>query len=186
MTEELRDILMQGSVSAAEQLIGWRVFVKEADGNLVGGAIVETEAYSQEDAASHTFNGETARNGTMFKEAGHVYVYFTYGMHWCMNFVTGPAGHGQGVLIRAIRPEAGIDIMRSRRGGKPYRQLTDGPAKVCQALGVSGADNGAVIGGDKFVVQPPVGDTELTVLPTERIGIKKDTHRLWRFIATDE
>lgn len=185
MPSELKELLMQGAVQTAEQLIGWQLFVKGSDGSLVGGTIVETEAYSQEDAASHTYNGETARNGTMFKEAGHVYVYFTYGMHWCMNFVTGPAGHGQGVLIRAIRPEVGLEIMRSRRGGRPDKELANGPAKVCQALAVTGADNGAIIGDGKFIVKLPRPNEKLSVTATERIGIKNDTHRLWRFIATE-
>lgn len=181
----LHAVLQRGAVEAARGLIGWGLYSREPDGTLVGGRIVETEAYSQEDAASHTYNGRTARNETMFKQAGHVYVYFTYGMHWCMNLVTGQADHGQGVLIRAIKPDKGLDIIRERRGNRPDYELMNGPAKLCQALAVTGADNGTAIEGSRFVLLPPEPGYAPDIQATERIGIKKDTHRLWRFIAVE-
>ena len=182
----LLEVLTQGAVTAAEQLIGWRLYVIEPDGQRTGGPILETEAYSQEDAASHTYRGKTKRNATMFGPPGHVYVYFTYGMHWCMNIVTGQEGHGQGVLIRAIAIDSGLDIVRGRRGPRPDRELTNGPAKVAQALGVLGADNGAPLNHSRFILLPPHSAWNATVKATERIGISKDTHRLWRFIADEE
>lgn len=104
------------------------------------GRIVEVEAYREDDPASHTYRGRTPRNDVMFGPAGHLYVYFTYGMHYCANIVTGPAGHGAAVLLRAVVPAAGVDLMRERRGGRP--QLADGPAKLCQAFAIGADHNG--------------------------------------------
>lgn len=174
------EMLEKGAVSAARELIGWRLYVSDAD-TKVGGAITETEAYAQEDAASHSYRGRTPRTEIMFGPAGFIYVYFTYGMHWCMNIVTGLDGHGEAVLVRAIAPDAGIEFIRERRGNRPDSELTNGPAKVCQALGVTGSDSGAKLNESKFVLLPPV--KKYHTKATERIGITKDTHRLWRFIA---
>jgi DNA-3-methyladenine glycosylase len=179
------EVWQQDAVTAAQQLIGYRLYVKQDDGSLVGGMITETEAYTAEDAASHTFHGETARNRVMFGEGGHLYVYFTYGMHWCANIVTGPAGHGEGVLIRAIAPDEGIATIQERRGRRPNSELTNGPAKVCQALNITGADNGAAFNNGRFLLLPPKGDLP-AVQTTTRIGIRHDQHRLWRFVAIIE
>lgn len=176
----LHDLLARGAVAAARELIGWQLYVREADGSLTGGTIIETEAYTAEDAASHSYRGETPRNRIMFGPAGHIYVYFTYGMHWCVNIVTGQTGSGEAVLIRAIHPDQGLERMHERRG-RPDAELANGPAKLCQALGITGVDNGAVIGGERFVLLPPDGASR-HVQATQRIGIKQDTHRLWRFI----
>lgn len=174
--------LQQDAVTVAQQLIGHRLYVKQYDGSLVGGMITETEAYTSEDAASHTYRGETLRNKVMFGKAGHIYVYFTYGMHWCVNIVTGPAGSGQGVLIRAIKPDQGLATIRIRRGSRPDAELTNGPAKVCQALGITGADNGMPIDGTRIKLLPPKAEPPHTQA-TKRIGIKNDRDRVWRFIA---
>lgn len=176
------DILRQGSVYAAEHLIGWRLYVMQEDGSLVGGVIAETEAYTPEDKASHTHRGETLRNGAMFLGAGHVYVYFSYGMHWCMNLVAGQPGSGEGLLIRGIVPDKGIEIMRQRRNNQPDALLTNGPGKLCQALGVNSADNGAALADGRFLLLPPEYGESVKVLATPRIGISRDTHRLWRFV----
>lgn len=176
------EFLQQDAVIVAQQLIGYRLYIRQEDGSLVGGTIVETEAYTAEDAASHTFRGETLRNKVMFGDAGHLYIYFTYGMHWCANIVTGPAGSGQGVLIRAIIPDKGLAIIHERRGIRPDSELTNGPAKVCQALGITGKHNGASIDGDRILLLPPKGMPP-RIQATKRIGIKKDRDRLWRFIA---
>jgi DNA-3-methyladenine glycosylase len=120
----------------------------------------------------------------MFGEAGHIYVYFTYGMHWCANIVTGQIGSGQGVLIRALKPDQGVIYMRENRHGRPDAELTNGPAKLCQALGITGIDNGAQINGERFVLKPPV-DSPPRTQATTRIGIRHDRHRLWRFIAVN-
>ena len=144
------------------------------------GRIVEVEAYREDDPASHTFNGPTARNEVMFGPAGHLYVYFTYGMHHCANVVTGRAGHGAAVLLRAVDPIAGIELMRRRRDGRAA--LADGPAKLCQAFGVDGSFNGAdLLVGDGVGLfddgTPP--PAEPVVGP--RVGISKAVDVPWRF-----
>lgn len=180
---DVEDELLKGAVTAARRLIGYRLYATESDGSLTGGVITETEAYTAEDAASHSYKGKTPRNTVMFGPSGHIYVYFTYGMHWCMNIVTGEVGSGEAVLIRSIVPDKNVDLIRERRNVKSESELTNGPAKTCQALGVTGQDNGEKIGGGRFVLRPAV--SSLDVAATERIGIKKDTHRLWRFVIDE-
>lgn len=171
--------LEKGALSAARELIGYRLYCRQPDGTLVGGMIVETEAYTQDDVASHSYKGETARTKTMFGPAGHVYVYFTYGIHYCMNIVAGHQGRGEGVLIRALELDKGRETARQRRK-RPDSELTDGPAKVCQALGVTLSDNGQPLGGDRFILRPPV--RQVATKATERIGISRGKELLWRFI----
>lgn len=183
MATTLQNILKSGAVPAARDLIGWRLYTIDA-GKKVGGTIIETEAYTQEDAASHTYNGQTARNSIMFNYAGHVYVFFTYGMHWCFNIVTGAIGSGEAVLIRAIIPDMGIDTMRERRNHVPDAELTNGPAKLCQALAITGADNGALINSSRFILAPPTKPYKFSTTP--RVGIRKDIDRLWRFVSTED
>lgn len=125
------------------------------------GRIIEVEAYTSDDPASHCYNGLTARNATMFGPAGHLYIYFTYGMHYCVNISTGREGDGQGVLLRAVDPVAGIDQMRSRRGHRPDRSLTDGPGKLAQAFGLDLTNNGDIA---------DVYDDGVPTPPTPRVG----------------
>lgn len=119
------------------------------------GRIVEVEAYTSDDPASHCYRGKTARNATMFGPPGRLYVYFTYGMHHCVNIATGADGDGQGVLIRAVVPVAGIDVMRARRGNRPDRSLTDGPGKLTQAFAIDLAANGQLAEVYDDGVPPP-------------------------------
>ena len=132
------------------------------------GRIIEVEAYMAHDPASHAFRGQTRRNATMFGEVGVLYVYFTYGMHHCANVVTGSVGDGQAVLLRALAPVAGIDEMRARRPGRADRSLTDGPGKLCQALGLDLRHDGL----DLCAPASPVwiGDDGLAPPGAPRIG----------------
>jgi len=145
----------------------------------VGGRIVETEAYDHEDPASHSFSGPTLRNSVMFGPPGRAYVYRSYGLHWCLNFVCSPAGHGAGVLIRALEPLSGLDIMMKRRGLDDMRLLCAGPGRVGQALGITRELNGRRLDVTPFGLLPP---TEVpVVIAGPRIGITKATDVAWRF-----
>jgi len=175
-------ILKKDAVRVARDLIGWQFLVRENDGQLTGGIITETEAYKSTDAASHTYKGKTARNSVMFGPAGKIYVYFTYGKHWCVNIVTGKEDDGQAVLIRSIQATHNLELMRQRRKNKSDTELTNGPAKVCQAMAITGADYGQIIGNGRFFLLPSKKTNKLTIKATTRIGITRDTHRMWRFI----
>jgi DNA-3-methyladenine glycosylase len=165
------------SLEVARALIGASVFV---DG--VGGTIVETEAYDEGDPASHSFAGHTARNAAMFGPPGRAYVYRSYGIHWCLNFVCAPEGHGAGVLIRAVAPTAGIERMRERRGLEPLRLLCSGPGRLCQALGVTHAHNALRLDRRPFRVVPRDDDPGRVVGAGVRIGISKSVDLPWRFV----
>ena len=158
----------------ARQLIGVTVLIGG-----VGGRIVETEAYDGEDPASHSFTGPTERNLAMFGPPGHAYVYRSYGIHWCLNFVCREQGHGAGVLIRALEPVAGLETMRERRGTGDEWLLCSGPGKLCQALGVTRALNGRALDGPPFELAPAAKDIEVVAGP--RIGISKAVDVPWRF-----
>ena len=158
----------------ARQLIGVTVLV---DG--VGGRIVETEAYDGEDPASHSYTGPTDRNFAMFGPPAHAYVYRSYGIHWCLNFVCREEGHGAGVLIRALEPVTGIDTMCERRGTRDHWLLCSGPGKLCQALGVTRALNGRSLAAAPFELAPAPGGIEVVTGP--RIGISKAMDVPWRF-----
>jgi DNA-3-methyladenine glycosylase len=164
----------------ARRLLGCQL-VRIVGGEQMVGKIVETEAYHQSDAASHSFKGETPRTAALFGSPGRAYVYFTYGMHYCVNVVTGVEGEGLAVLIRALEPLEGLDCMRLNRPHVPDAQLTNGPAKLCQALLIDKKQNGHDLRVPplQLLVEPPVAPEEIAT--TTRIGITRDTHRLWRF-----
>jgi len=147
----------------------------------VGGVIVETEAYDQHDAASHCHPGPTQRNRVMFGPPGYAYVYRSYGLHWCLNFVCREAGHGAGVLIRALQPTHGIELMRERRGLDHERLLCAGPGRLTQALGVTQAHYGLPLDAPPFRLLAAPADTPTEVISGPRIGISKAIDLPWRF-----
>jgi DNA-3-methyladenine glycosylase len=170
------------AVAAAPRLLGWKLSSHTPEG-VASGYIVEVEAYSMEDPASHSFRGLTPRTAPMFERAGTIYVYFTYGMHYCMNIVTGPVGHGQALLIRALEPVEGMALMQARRGVANPHQLTNGPAKLTQALGVGPALTGSHLDTGTVTLEP--GFTPPAITQTRRIGITKAVEQPWRFYVTD-
>jgi DNA-3-methyladenine glycosylase len=177
-----RLINLDNALLAAKELLGCKLIHKTDDG-LASGIIVETEAYSSDDPASHTYRGQTKRNAVMFGPAGHAYVYFTYGMHYCVNVVTGPIGSGQAVLIRALEPIDGIELMKQRRGVEDLHNLTNGPAKLVQALAISKKDYGAnLLNKGKLRIEPGIQPQYIT--ETVRIGIKQGLEKPWRFYIT--
>ena len=164
----------QPSLAVAPALIGALLLV---DG--VGGLIVETEAYDADDPASHSHGGPRPRNASMFGPPAHVYVYRSYGLHWCLNIVCREAGHGAGVLIRALEPTHGILLMQQRRGLDDERLLCAGPGRVGQALAVTRAHDGLPLGQLPFELHAPAEVQQ--VVSGVRIGISKAADLPWRF-----
>lgn len=144
----------------------------------VGGAVVETEAYERDDPASHSYRGPTARNGSMFGPPGTVYVYRSYGIHWCFNIVCRP---GSAVLVRALQPRTGIEMMRQRRGDVPDRLLCAGPGRLCQALGIDRRHDGSSILDGPCRLEREEADRPDQIAVSQRIGISKATDLPWRF-----
>lgn len=169
---------LSDSLTGARSLLGWKL-VHESPEGITSGYIVETESYDMHDPASHAYGGPRKRNAAMYEAAGTVYVYFTYGMHYCMNIVTGEKGHGQGVLIRALQPLEGIELMQQRRGLTDERQLTNGPAKLAQAMGITMEHGGMKVGAGALRLEPGIDVHE--VVQTTRIGISKAVDQPWRF-----
>jgi DNA-3-methyladenine glycosylase len=153
------------------------------NGQRVSGIIVETEAYKgPKDVASHARHGAESKAAPMFGEPGHAYVYFTYGMHYCMNCVSEPVGSGTGVLIRALEPEEGIGVMARRRGpGITEHNLTNGPAKLCQALSIDKKLNTADLLGDTIWVEAGEPVPKSRIKRTARVGIARGREHQWRF-----
>ena len=165
------DWLDRPSLQLARELIGATLLV---DG--VGGVIVETEAYRPDDPASHSYAGPTARNAAMVGPPGRAYVYRSYGIHWCLNVV----GHsGSAVLLRALEPIEGIDVMRERRGVDDLRALCSGPGKLCQALAITREHDGVPLDHPPFELLPRARRASIVVGP--RIGITKAIEQPWRF-----
>lgn len=156
------------------------ILERTIDGVRVQVRIVEVEAYHQSDAASHSYKGKTPRTEIMFGPAGFLYVYFTYGMHYCCNIVVGKEGEGSAVLIRAVEPVKELPVLEARRH-KSGVDVTNGPAKLCQALGITKELNGHNLHESPLVLtlEPPLSQSEIVI--TKRIGISKDRDRLWRF-----
>jgi len=174
VTPELREVLSRPAPQAAPALLGWTFLVEG-----VGGVLVETEAYSRDDPASHAFPGRTRRNAVMFGPPGRLYVYRSYGVHWCANVVCGEEGEGAAVLLRALEPTAGIERMRQRRGVDDVRLLCSGPGRLAQALGITGAHDGAVLGVGELRLLPPTAPVD--VVAGVRVGITRAVETPWRY-----
>ena len=172
----------EGVVAAARRLLGWRV---TANGVTV--RLTEVEAYSGEgaDPASHAHRGRTPRSAVMFGPAGHAYVYFTYGMHWCLNVVCGPVGQAAAVLLRAGEVVEGADTARARRAGvRNDRDLARGPARLTSALGLDGLANATSMldgSGPLLLASPAAPVAPVTVASGPRVGVNGGAERPWRF-----
>ena len=169
-----RDFFARSVHEVAPELIGVTLLA-----NGVGGPIVEVEAYDHEDPAAHGYGGRTERNASMFGPPGHAYVYRSYGIHWCLNFVCEGEGVASAVLIRALEPAHGLDTMRERRGLDDPRLLCGGPGRLCQALGISRDHDGLALDELPFELVARSTEPELAVGP--RIGITKAADQPWRY-----
>lgn len=183
MTRDVANFLNRPAEIVAPQLLGC-MLEREIDGEIMRVRIVETEAYDQRDAASHSYRGKTERTEIMFGPPGHLYVYFTYGMHYCCNVVTDQEGVGSAVLIRAVEPMEGeeyMHILRNRSG----IDLCNGPAKLCQALGIDSQLNGHDMAASplRLIIEQPIDIRHIK--QTKRVGISKAKDVPWRFYIAD-
>ena len=174
-----RSFFSRPAPEVASDLVG--KVLRRADTGLAA-RIVETEAYMQEDPACHAHRSRTVRNEPLWGPAGHAYVYFTYGMHWCLNVTSGSAGHAQGCLLRAAEPLEGLEVMRASRGGRADRELLRGPARLAQAFGLDGSWSGV-----DLCAQGPArlldDGHRPSVVATPRTGVAAGADLLWRFVA---
>ena len=179
-----RRFYLRPTLVVARELIGCTLVRKTRRG-ILAGRIVEVEAYlGRRDPASHSYRGRTARNDVMFWEGGHLYVYFTYGMHYCANVVTETGGRGCAVLLRAAEPVAGVGAMARRRGLRPddLREICNGPAKLCQALGIGRGENGADLAGETiFLAADRESARRRAIVRGPRVGIRAGTDRHYRY-----
>lgn len=178
-----KEFYLQKSVSAAKELIG-KVLVRKKGKKLYSGIIVETEAYTgRTDAASHAYRGKTERNKFMFSAGGVGYVYFTYGNHYCFNVVVDKENTPHAVLIRALEPLEGTGYMKKNRGTHDIYNLTSGPGKLAKAFEINLLLNGADLLGDVLFIAEPPQKVNYKTAKSKRIGITKNTDKLYRFYA---
>ena len=187
-----RPFYLRPTLTVAKELLGKYLIRKIGDHTLVG-KIVEVEAYLDEnDPASHAYRGKTKRNEVMFLKGGHLYVYFTYGMHFCSNIVTEDEGKGRAVLLRAIEPIEGIDKMKKNRkikitgttnpeDKKSIKELANGPAKLCQAFELARKENGTDLLGNEIYISDGGAEINSTIITTTRIGITTGVEKKWRY-----
>ena len=179
-----REFYNRPTLKVAKELLGKYLIVNK-DGTKLSGKIVEVEAYrGPYDPASHAYGGMTPRNKIMFGEPGHAYVYFTYGMYYCLNIITERKGFPAGVLIRALEPEDGLEIMKKRRKKEKIEDLTSGPGKLCQAMGVNKRLYGADLVGKTIYIEDR-GEKAGKIISTNRIGIDEGKEKKWRFYLKD-
>jgi DNA-3-methyladenine glycosylase len=173
-----RDFFNRSVHAVAPELVGATLLF-----NGTGGEIVEVEAYHHTDPAAHSYRGRTDRNAVMFGPPGMAYVYRSYGIHWCLNFVCEPEGSASAVLIRALRPTAGLAAMRRRRRTTDERLLCSGPGRLCQALGITIKHNGLPLDALPFWLRARAAVPEIAV--GVRIGITKAVEAPWRYGVKD-
>ena len=170
-----RNFFSRSVHAVAPDLIGATLLVDGA-----GGMIVEVEAYHHTDPAAHSFAGRSPRNAVMFGPPGYAYVYRSYGMHWCLNFVCEEAGSASAVLIRALAPTQSLALMRRRRAISEERLLCAGPGRLCQALGITVAHNGLALDQPPFQLRAR-GEEKIEIVTGPRIGISKAADLPWRY-----
>lgn len=182
-----RAFYLRPTLKVAKELIG-KLLMRQMGEHSLAGRIVEVEAYlGEKDPASHAFRGMTKRNEVMFQNGGHLYVYFTYGMHFCSNVVTEEEGIGHAVLLRAVEPLEGLAVMARNRGlpfatEREKQNLSSGPAKLCEAFGIARAENGTdLCGNDIWIAEEPDSATKHRVYRSTRIGITHGREHNWRF-----
>lgn len=168
----------------ARNLLGCYLFHKTAEGTVVG-KIVETEAYLENDPASHSYKGQTKRNAVMFGRPGHAYIYFTYGMHYCFNVVTQPQGIGEAILIRALQPIKGIEIMKKRRHISEVAKLCNGPAKLALAFAIGKEHNALDLSKGNLLICLPYKKELFGIQQLTRIGITKGAELPYRFFIAN-
>jgi len=184
-----RSFYLRPTLVVARDLLG-KLIVRKTPAALLTGMIVEVEAYlGERDPASHAFKGKTPRNEVMFRTGGHLYVYFTYGMHYCANVVTGKEGMGRAVLLRAIAPLQGVSVMQKNRNhrSRPLKEheLTNGPAKLCEAFGIDRRHDGTDLLGDEIFITEGNTIRPSFIGSSPRIGISKAVHHKWRFFLRE-
>jgi DNA-3-methyladenine glycosylase len=184
MQGDLQTLLAGPAEQIAPRLLG-SLLVREVQGRRLVGRIVETEAYDQSDAASHTYRGLTPRTEVMFGPAGFLYVYFTYGMYFCCNVVCGRAGEGSAVLLRGLEPLEGDDVMTENRGGRGGVNVANGPGKLCQALQIDKRLNGHDLQKAPLQLELQPTLTADKIIQTTRIGIRQAADVPWRFYIRD-
>ncbi|MGD0967315.1 MAG: DNA-3-methyladenine glycosylase [Candidatus Aquilonibacter sp.] len=168
------------TIELARFLIG-KILVHDLRGQHTSGRIVETEAYPVGDAAGHAFRGKTERNAPLYLARGHAYVYFIYGMYYCLNVSSERAGVGAGVLIRALEPIDGLDLMKKRRSSSSVRDLARGPGRLALAMAIDMRDNGVDLCADPSLWLGVDSKYHGVVAATTRIGLSREQARLWRF-----
>ncbi|WP_456418436.1 DNA-3-methyladenine glycosylase [Thiolapillus sp.] len=186
MSRLTRDFFARDAVTVARDLLG-KSLLRSHGGEILGGIIVETEAYlGEEDSACHAAKGRTPRTQVMYGAAGHYYVYLIYGMYHMLNIVTGAQDHPQAVLIRALRPVRGMGIMQELRGGVAEKRLCDGPGKLCQALAIDRELNARPVESSALWLNDAPSPGEKRIMAAPRVGIgyasEEDQRRLWRFV----
>lgn len=184
---DLRRLLSRPATEVAPELLGWQVTAESAEGTVTI-ELTEVEAYlGPDDPASHAHRGPTARNEVMFGPAGHLYVYLSYGIHWCANIVTGPDSHASAVLLRAGRVVDGLELARTRRGGVTDRSLARGPGCLGQALALGRGHNGIdLLSEGEVRLSPPTRALPGEIASGERVGVRLAHDYPWRFWAVGD